>query len=80
MNGSEAETLWLYPLRGSGLATNALVRENVCVPLQAEVVVPRLCKTLVLLMQSNQVDIVAAHDVPAPLLHAEIVVAVVEGR
>ena len=28
-------------------------------------------------MQSDQVDIVAAHNVPAPLLHAEIIVAVV---
>jgi hypothetical protein len=31
----------------------------------------------VLLMQSNQVDIVAAHDIAAPLLHSDIIVAVV---
>jgi len=64
----------------SGLATNRLVRKSVYVPLQSQVVIPRLCETLVLFMQSNQVDIVAAHDVPAPLLHAEIIVAVVESR
>src|SRR6185437_13961171 len=66
--------------RWSGLAANALVRESLCETLQAQVVVPCLCETLVLLMQSNQVDIVATHDIPAPLLYAEIIVAVIESR
>ena len=45
--------------------------------MQPQVVVPCLCETLVLFMQSNQVNIVATHDIPAPLLHAEIIVAVI---
>src|SRR6185312_7186948 len=66
--------------RWSGLAANALVRESLCETLQSQVVVPCLCETLVLFMQNNQVDIVAAHDISAPLFHADIIVAVIEGR
>src|SRR5581483_2325887 len=41
--------------------------------------VPRLREALVLLVQRGEKDVVAAYDVPAPLLHADIVVAVVVG-
>jgi hypothetical protein len=45
-----AETRLPYPLQGSGLATNRLVREGVCESLQAQVVVPRLRKADVLIV------------------------------
>jgi|GEM_PF-6650963 len=46
-------------------------------PLQAQVVVPRPGEADVLLVQLNQMHIVVAYDVAAPLLDAEIIVAVV---
>jgi len=45
--------------------------------LQAQVVVPLLGELLVLVVQAGEVHIVVAHDGAAPLLHAEIVIAVI---
>jgi len=66
------------PLQGSGLATNALVRKSLDKALQAQVVVPCLGESLVLLVKLHKMHVVAAHDVTAPLLDAQIIVAKIE--
>ena len=67
---------WRERLGGWGLL---LLLEGFCEALQAQVVVPHLGETLVLLMEADEVDIVAALDCAAPLLYADVVVPVVEG-
>jgi hypothetical protein len=75
VKASGAETRWRYPLHGgSGLATNALVREGFYKALQSEVVVPCLCEPLMLLMQFQQAHVMVTNDVAAPLLNAEVIV------
>src|SRR6266702_510754 len=71
----EAETLGWFPLQGTGLATNALVREGLDEALQPQVVVPRLGKTFVLLVKLHKMHVVVAHDVTAPLLDGNVIIA-----
>ena len=47
--------------------------------LQSQVVVPHLGESLMLLVQADEVNVVVADDGAAPLLHAYIVVPVIEG-
>ena len=49
-----ADTGWRYPLHGSELATNGLVRERFEKALQAEIVVPLQGELLVLAVQCEQ--------------------------
>src|ERR1700733_4958624 len=47
--------------------------------LTAKVVIPLLGESLMLRVQVGKLNILAAYDVPAPLLHAYVVVSVVVG-
>jgi hypothetical protein len=60
---------------GSGLATNGGLREGFYKALQSQVVVPYLGETLVLLVKRNQMHVVVADDIAAPLLDAHVVIA-----
>ena len=81
--GLWSECATLYPLRwrGKGLGPwgPLPLLEGFGKTLQTQVVVPLLGESLVLLVQLNQMHVVVTDDVPAPLLGAHIVVAVVEG-
>ncbi len=70
----------LCPLRcGKGLCAWGLpLLEGFHEALQTQVVVPRLCEAFMLRVESNQVDVIALDDVPAPLFDTEVIVAVVE--
>src|SRR5260370_30282885 len=72
-----SERATLCPLRcGKGLgAWGLLPLEGSKKALQAQVVVPRPGKADVLLMQGDKMDIVSAHNVAAPLLDGDVVVA-----
>src|SRR6266851_759796 len=72
-----SERATLCPLRcGKVLgAWGLLPLERSKKALQAQVVVPRPGKADVLLMQGDKMDIVAAHNVAAPLLDDNVVVA-----
>jgi hypothetical protein len=76
--GQRADIGWRYPLHGSGLATNGLVREGFEKILHPEVAVPLQSELLVLAVEFGQGDIVAAHDGARDLLHGQIVVASIE--
>ena len=54
VEGQRADTGWRYPLHGSGLATDGLVREGFEKALQAEIVVPLQGELLVLAVQCEQ--------------------------
>ena len=65
---------------GEGLgAWGLLLLKGFGEALQSQVVVPHFGESLVLLVQADEVDIVAALNRAAPLLYAYIVVAVAEG-
>lgn|GEM_PF-4133610 len=70
------DTLTL-PLQGSGLATNALVRKSLCESLQTQVVIPRLGEAFVLLVKLDEMHVVVAHDVAAPLLDGNVIVMLI---
>jgi len=65
----------VLPLQRSGLAKNALVREGFSEALQTQIVVPRLRKVNVLFVQRDEMHILVADDIAAPLLHRGIIVA-----
>ena len=48
--------------------------------LQAQIVVPRFGEAFVLFVQHLKAHVVIANDVAAPLLHANVIVAVVLGE
>jgi hypothetical protein len=58
----------------SGLADDALVREDFGEGLVPQVVVPRLCKALVLRVELRVIAVVALLKEAAPLLDAHIIV------
>ena len=61
-----------------GLSANRLGGvEGLGEALTTQVVVPHFGESLVLRMEVGKLHVLAAHDVPAPLLHAYVVVAVV---
>jgi hypothetical protein len=72
---SGVETRWLYPLHwGSGLATNALVRESVEKALSAEISVPQGSELLVLFVEVGNEDVICSIDIARILFHAHVVV------
>src|ERR1700679_1967115 len=75
----EADAL-SHPLRGGkGLgAWGLLLLEGFGEALQSQVVVPPLGESLVLLVKADEVNVVIANDGAAPLLHANVVVAVIK--
>src|SRR5665213_3147335 len=75
----EADAL-SHPLRG-GKALGAwvpLLLKGFGEALQSQVVVPHLGESLMLLVQADEVNVVVEDDIAAPLLHAYIVVPVIE--
>jgi hypothetical protein len=71
-----ADTGWRYPLHGSGLAANGLVRERFEKALYAKVGIPLQGELLA--VEVEQGDIVAVHDGARELLDGHIVVAPIE--
>ena len=78
MGGCGADEL-SHPLQGGkGLgAWGLLLLEGFGEALQSQVVVPHLGESLMLLVQADEVNVVVADDIAAPLLHAYIVVPVI---
>jgi hypothetical protein len=71
-----------FPIRsgaGKGLGAGGLLvlLEGFGEALQSQIVVPHLGESLVLLVQADEVNVVAVVNRAAPLLHAYIVVAVI---
>jgi len=65
---------------GKGLrAWGLLLLKGFGKALQSQVVVPHLGESLMLLVQADEVNVVATVNGAAPLLHAYIVVPVIEG-
>jgi len=63
---------------GKGLgAWGLLLLKGFGEALQSQVVVPHFGESLVLLVQADEVNVVVADDIAAPLLHAYIVVPVI---
>jgi hypothetical protein len=64
------------PLAGnSGLSAYVPVGvEDFREPLQAQIVIPRPCEADVLLVQLNQMHVMIAHDIAAPLLGGNVIV------
>jgi hypothetical protein len=66
------------PGAGKGLGAGLLLPlEGFGQTLQTQVVVPHFGESLVLLVQADEVNVVVADDIAAPLLHAYIVVPVI---
>ena len=72
---TERHTSGGVPLQRSGLAENALVRERLFEPLQAQVLVPCLRELLVLLLQLKQGDVMVLDDGAGYLLDGDIVIS-----
>ena len=73
-----------FPIRsgaGKGLGAWGLLwlLEGFGEALQSQVVVPHLGEAFMLLVQADKVNVLVAGDGAAPLLHANVIVAVVKG-